>query len=91
MDREFLERENHTTPLQCDHIQNNPHPAGTPQGSPLSPILYMYYNGDLLDITRRCPCCHSLGFIDDIAYSIQGQSDNRNAAVIHAMLEEAET
>jgi ribonuclease HI len=68
-----------------------PTPAGTPQGSPLSPILYMYYNGDLLDITRRYPYCHSLGFIDDIAYGIQGQSDDRNAAMICAMLEEAET
>jgi retron-type reverse transcriptase len=59
-----------------------PTPAGTPQGSPLSPILYIYYNGDLLDITRRYPYCHSLGFIDDIAYGIQGQSDDRNAAMI---------
>ena len=30
-----------------------PTPAGTPQGSPLSPTLYMYYNGDLLDIPLK--------------------------------------
>src|SRR5436190_20383168 len=26
--------------------------AGVPQGSPLSPILYMYYNAELLDVPR---------------------------------------
>ena len=51
--------------------------AGVPQGSPISPILYLFYNADLLDIpgTRGS----SLGFIDDIAYGVQGESDEENA------------
>ena len=53
-----------------------PTPAGTPQGSPLSPLLYMYYNGDLLDIPQ--PQHLSLGFIDDIAYGVQGLTDAGN-------------
>jgi hypothetical protein len=48
-------------------------PAGTPQGSPLSPLLYMYYNSDLLDIPLAPHL--SLGFIDDITYSVQRLTD----------------
>ena len=59
-----------TTQLRFNDFTSDPisTPAGTPQGSLLSPLLYMYYNGDLLDIP---PAPHlSLGFIDDIAYRV---------------------
>ena len=65
-----------------------PTPAGTPQGSPLSPIFYMYYNADLLDIPRSHG--DSLGFIDDIAFGVQGQTDKGNVTQLRRMLEEAE-
>ena len=41
-----------TTQLRFNDFTSTPiaTPAGTPQGSPLSPLLYMFYNGDLLDI-----------------------------------------
>ena len=49
----------------------------------------MYYNADLLDI----PKSHgdSLGFIDDIAFGVQGQTDKGNVTQLRRMLEEAET
>jgi retron-type reverse transcriptase len=59
--------------------------AGVPQGSPISPILYMFYNADLLDI----PGGHgtvSLGFIDDITYGVQGESDEDNAKKLERLL-----
>ena len=69
-----------------------PTPAGVPQGSPLSPILYMYYNADLLDVPEKCRIrnAQSLGFIDDIAYGVEGLTDEGNAERLGKMLDEAE-
>ena len=49
-----------------------PTPTGIPQRSPLSRILYMLYNSDLLDIPGREQL--GLGFIDDILYGVQGKT-----------------
>ena len=62
--------------------------AGVPQGSPISPILYLFYNADLLDVPGSRGL--SLGFIDDIAYGVQGESDVHNARELERMLMKAE-
>ena len=64
-------------------------PAGVPQGSPLSPLLYMYYNADLLDMVPQDQAT-SLGFIDDIMYGVQGSSDHENADRLEQILQKAE-
>ena len=64
-------------------------PAGVPQGSPLSPLLYMYYNADLLEIAPERQGTR-LGFIDDIAYGVQGKSGKANVRTLQIMLKEAE-
>jgi ribonuclease HI len=62
--------------------------AGIPQGSPISPLLYMFYNADLLDVPGRNEL--GLGFIDDIAYGVQGQTGEENVTKLQRMLGEAE-
>ena len=66
-----------------------PTPAGIPQGSPLSPLLYMYYNADLLNLPKKHRG-QSLGFIDDVVYGVQGNTAKGNARKLGAMLKEAE-
>jgi hypothetical protein len=48
----------------------------------------MYYNADLLDIPQQQEI--SLGFIDDITYSVQGNSDKENTHKLEQILVKAE-
>jgi endonuclease/exonuclease/phosphatase family metal-dependent hydrolase len=73
--------------VESEKIRTN---AGVPQGSPISPILYMFYNADLLDIPGVRSGVLSLGFIDDIVFGIQGETEEGNARELERMLMEAE-
>jgi ribonuclease HI len=63
-------------------------PAGVPQGSPLSPILYIFYNADLLDIPH--PGELAMGFIDDIGYGVKGRTALESTTNLKYMLAKAE-
>ena len=80
-----------STRISFNGIQSTsfPTPAGVPQGSPLSPILYIYYNSDLLDIPRSNNHL-ALGFIDDIGYGVRGLTPEGNTARLEEMLAKAE-
>lgn len=53
--------------------------AGIPQGSLISPILYLYYNADLLEICERPGTTTSaLSFIDDVNILAYGTSTEEN-------------
>jgi ribonuclease HI len=65
-----------------------PTEAGVPQGSPLSPILYIFYNSGLLDLARGKEL--ALGFIDDIAYGVAGKTVLANTMALEAVLARAE-
>ena len=50
--------------------------TGVSQGSSLSPILFILYNTELLEISRAPDL--ALGFIDDIVYGVSGQTAQSN-------------
>ena len=86
--RSFLS--NRTTHLRFNGTTSNTIniSTGIPQGSPLSPILYMLYNADLLEITRTPDL--ALGFIDDTAYGVSGTTTEENTEALKQILERSE-
>ena len=56
-----------------------PH-AGLPQGSPLSPILFLFFNADL--VQQPIPCGDSIAFVDDYSVWVVGDTASANISSI---------
>ncbi|KAJ5481378.1 reverse transcriptase [Penicillium sp. IBT 31633x] len=65
----FLRDRSTTLVLQEGPMGTHPVATGIPQGSPLSPILYLFYNADLIDELHAAAAGKALvtGYIDDIS------------------------
>ena len=65
--------------------------TGIPQGSPISPILYLFYNADLLEICQRPGTnTSSLGFADDVNVLAYGKSTEENCRTLERIHKECE-
>ena len=61
--------------------------TGIPQGSPISPILFLFFNADLLDVCSRSGrTVSAIGFVDDVnilTYGTQTESNCRILGKLH--------
>ena len=62
--------------------------AGLPQGSPLSPILFLFFNADL--VQRRIDCYGgAIAFVDDFTAWVTGPTAQANREGIEAIIKDA--
>jgi len=66
----------------CTYATN----IGVPQGSALSPILYIIYNSKAFEIIRKHGCIPN-GYADDLTISTHGMSTTENASKLSRTLE----
>jgi ribonuclease HI len=63
--------------------------TGIPQGSPLSPILYLFYNADLIEACKSGNS-EAGGYIDDVAILVTGPTPQYNCKVLKMRHRQAE-
>jgi hypothetical protein len=80
----FLSDRTTTLKLQEYTAPSVPVETGIPQGSPVSPILYLFYNADLIEECKT-PETESVGYIDDVSILAVGPSAPRNCKTLKAI------
>jgi hypothetical protein len=74
-----LKLQEYTAPAAPIQIQ-----TGIPQGSPLSPILYLFYNADLIEACKT-ENTEAVGYIDDASILAVGLTAQRNCKTLKAI------
>ncbi|RYN71832.1 hypothetical protein AA0119_g13652, partial [Alternaria tenuissima] len=83
---------NRHTSIAIDGFRSTAYQINTdiPQGSPLSPILYLFYNADLIDECNQAPDAMSTGYIDDVGILAWGQTTEQTCETLGKTLEKAQ-
>ena len=85
----FLSDRSSILKLQEYTAPSAPIQTGIPQGSPLSPILYLFYNADLIEACKT-EVTEAVGYIDDASILAVGPSAQRNCKTLKAIHRTAE-
>jgi retron-type reverse transcriptase len=83
---------NRHTSIAIDGFQSKEYEinTGIPQGSPLSPILYLFYNADLIDTCTHKTDAMLAGYIDDVAFLAWGKTTEQTCEALGKILEKAQ-
>jgi ribonuclease HI len=85
----FLSDRSSTLKLQEYTAPSAPIQTGIPQGSPLSPILYLFYNADLIEACKTDDT-EAVGYIDDASILAVGPTAQRNCKTLKIIHRRAE-
>lgn len=85
----FLRDRSTTIKLQEYTAPSAPIQTGIPQGSPVSPILYLFYNADLLEACKTQDT-EAVGYIDDASILAVGPSAPHNCKTLKKIHRKAE-
>uniref|UniRef100_A0A8H7K2N2 RNase H type-1 domain-containing protein n=1 Tax=Bionectria ochroleuca TaxID=29856 RepID=A0A8H7K2N2_BIOOC len=85
----FLSDRSTTLKLQEYTAPSAPIQTGIPQGSPVSPILYLFYNADLIEICKTEET-EAVGYIDDVSILAVGPTAPRNCKTLKGINRKAE-
>jgi ribonuclease HI len=78
-----------TLKLQEFTAPSAPIKTGIPQGSPVSPILYLFYNADLIEACKTQDT-EAVGYIDDVSTLAVGPTAQRNCKTLKKIHQKAE-
>lgn len=85
----FLSGHSTTLKLQEYTAPSAPIQTGIPQGSPISPILYLFYNADLIEACKTQET-EAVGYIDDASIIAVGPTAQRNCKTLKGIHRKAE-
>ena len=87
--KSFLEGRTTTIKMQEYTTPPTDIKTGVPQGSRISPLLYLFYNADLIEACKKDET-EAVGYIDDVSVLVTGPSAQHNCKQLKGIHREAE-